>query len=183
MVTTFKSPIEELVDRLFGEIKAKRGDRCVNPVTGGQFLWGDDPIAPQKKAAVAALRAREWFAVNGPPDAPPLPLSDNEIEAARNARDLEGVVGFYARSLAGQDYDVHQHPSFDDFACGLMASNTNAWRIEKDAQLRMRFPPRRLTGMTPGAYWEPPARLAANALVGTRRRMIDAAWKEYRCRC
>jgi hypothetical protein len=158
MVTIFKSPIEELVDQLFNKIKAtaKRGDLCQNPVTGGGFVWGLDPIALQKKEAVVALRAREWFAVNGPAGAPPLPLSDNEIEDYRNARGLKGVIGFYARSLYVRDYDVRKHPAFEDFARGLMAINTGLWRIEKDPQLRMRFPPRPLAGMTPSAYWAPP---------------------------
>jgi hypothetical protein len=159
MTPIFRSPIEELVDRLFGEIKAKakRGDFCDNPVTGGCFVWGLDPIAPQKKDAVVALRAREWFAVEGgPPGAPPLPLSDNDVEDYRSARGLKGVIGFYARSLYVRDYDVRKHPAFEDFARGLMAINTGLWRIEKDPQLRMRFPPRPLAGMTPSAYWAPP---------------------------
>jgi hypothetical protein len=160
MVTSNKGPIEELVDRLFGEIKAKGGERCENPVTGGGFVWGLDPIVPQKKAAVAALRAREWFAVNGPSDAPPLPLSSNDVEDYRAARGLRGIVGFYARSLSRQGcglkrYDVDKHPSFNDFACGLMAINLGIWGIETE-DLKRRFPPRPLTGMTPGAYWAPP---------------------------
>ena len=88
MITNSKSPIEKMVDRLFVEMNAKRGDLCVNPVTSGHFVWGDDPLAPQKREAVAALRAREWFAVNGPADAPPLPISYNEVERYREARGL-----------------------------------------------------------------------------------------------
>ncbi len=156
MATNSKSPIEELVDSLFGKIKAKHGECCDNPVTGGGFVWGIDPIATQKKEAVAALRAREWFAVNGPPDAPPFPLSSNDVEDYRIARGLKGIVGFYARSLSRQNYDVRKHPAFEDFARGLMAINTGLWGIEKDAQLRMRFPPRPLPGMTPSAFWAPP---------------------------
>lgn len=162
MVTINKGPIEELVDRLFDEIKAKAENRdfCINPVTGGQFIWGLDPIAPQKVAAVVALRARECFAVNGPPDAPRLPLSSNDVEDYRSARGLMGIVGFYARSLSRQGYgrkryDVDKHPSFHDFACGLMAINLGVWGIETE-DLKRRFPPRPLAGMTPGAYWAPP---------------------------
>jgi hypothetical protein len=159
MATNFKSPIEELVDLLFGKIKAKHGECCDNPVTGGGFVWGIDPIATQKKEAIAALRAQEWFAVNGPPDAPPLPLYD--FDSYRGARGLKGVVGFYARSLSRQDYDVRKHPSFEDFACGLMTINTGLWGIENDENLRKRFPPRSLEGMAPSAYWDPPKRKAA----------------------
>lgn len=161
MASNFKSPIEESVDRLFSEIKAEGGECCDNPVTGGGFVWGLDPIAPQKKAAVVALRAREWFAVNGPPDAPPLPLSSNDVEDYRLARGLKGIVGFYARSLSRQGYgrqryDVCKHPPFSDFARGLMAINTGMWGIEKDEDLKRRFPPCPLAGMTPSAFWAPP---------------------------
>jgi hypothetical protein len=173
MATKFKSPIEELVDRLFSEIKAKHGECCDNPVTGGGFAWGIDPIATQKKEAVAALGAREWFAVNGPQDAPPLPLSDGDVDHYRNARGLKGVVGFYARSLSRQEYDVRMHPSFDDFACGLMAINTGLWSMEKDAQLRMRFPPCSLAGMTPGAFWSPPREY--EEIMASYRRARSAA--------
>ena len=118
----------------------------VNPVTGGGFVWGVDPIAPQKKAAIEALLAREWFAVNGPRDAPPLPLNIDDRDHFRGAGGLTAIVGFYARSLSRQDYDVRKHPSFDDFACGLMAiaMETGLWGLEKDETLIRRFPPRSL---------------------------------------
>jgi hypothetical protein len=153
------------VDRLFDGLDAKRGDCCDNPVTGGGFIWGIDPISAQKREAIVALRAREWFAINGPPDAPPLPLSYADVEDYRNARGLKGVVGFYARSLSREGYgrkayDTEQHPSFEDFARGLMAIDTGLWGIEKDKKLRKRFPPRPLVGMTPGAYWAPPREYA-----------------------
>jgi hypothetical protein len=158
MATILRSPIEELVDRLFREIKAqaKRGELCQNPVTGGWFVWGLDPIALQKKEAVVALRAREWFAVYGPADAPPFPY-EHEIDSYRDARGLKGVVGFYARSLSRLDHDFQKHPSFHDFARGLMAFalEYGLWNLEKDHALIERFPPLPLPGMTPSAYWAP----------------------------
>ena len=154
------SLIKNEVERLFRLLHAKRGGLCHNPITGAPFVWGVDPVEPQKRDAVLALLAREWFAVNGPSDAPPLPLSHDEIEDARNAS-LTGVGGFYARSLALRQWDLREHPSSMDFACGLMAMNTGLWGIEKDACLKGRFPPRSLAGMTPSAHWEPPPRPAA----------------------
>jgi hypothetical protein len=128
-----RSPIEELVNRLFREIKAqaKRGELCQNPVTGGWFVWGLDPMALHKKEAVVALRAREWFAVHGPADAPPFPY-EHEIDSYRDARGLKGVVGFYARSLSRLDHDFQKHPSFHDFARGLMAFalEYGLWNLE-----------------------------------------------------
>src|SRR2546423_15330274 len=105
MSTNSKSFIERKVDRLFAEMNAKRGEYCVNPVTGGTFIWGDDPIAPQKKAAVAALRAQEWFAVNGPADARPLLLSGPEIDDYRRAIRFLRAVGFYARSVVRRGWN------------------------------------------------------------------------------
>ena len=111
-------------------------------------------------SAHRALRAGKWFSVNSPHDAPPLPLSHDDVEDYRNAGGLTAVVGFYARSLSREgygrrSYDVDNHPSFHDFARGLMATDTGLWGIEKDAELSLRFPPRPLVGMTPGAYWAP----------------------------
>jgi hypothetical protein len=161
VITNSKSPIEREVDRLFAELNHKRGECCRNPITGGDFVWGVDPIAPQTRVAIVALRAQEWFAVHGPRDAPLLPLTHNDVEDYRNAGGLRGVVGFYARSLSRQDYRVQEHPSFEDFARGLMAINTGLWQIEKNGQLRMRFPPRPLPGMTPAAFWDPPKQKTA----------------------
>jgi hypothetical protein len=169
-----KSSLEGLVDQLFNEIGAKHGEWCRNPVIGGGFVWGVDPIGEQKEAAVTALRAREWFAVNGPPDAPPLPLSHNDVEDYRRARGLTGLVGFYARSLARLGHDVRRHPSFDDFGRGLMAIDTGAWGIEKDENLKRRFPPRPLPGMTSGAYWAP-AKEQEEPMASYRRERSHAA--------
>lgn len=161
MVTTnFKSPIEEIVDQLFSEIKAKRGECCNNPVTGGGFVWGIDPIATQKSEAVAALRAREWFAVNGPPDAPPLPIGYNERESVKGTSPLATIVSRYARSWEVCRYDLDRHPSFYDYACGVMASEFNGWPgLASDPEMLRRFPPRGLVGLGPGLIWGPPKAL------------------------
>jgi hypothetical protein len=158
MATIFRSPIEELVDRLFDEYDPRGGDEI--PVLGG-LNWGGGSIRPLKKSAVAMLRAKEWFAVEGgPSDAPPLPLAD-EIENYRQAGGLKRVIGFYARSLEIQDFDYRKHPSFHDFARGLMAlaMEGGVWDLEKDTSLIHRFPPLPLPGMiAAGSYWEPPKR-------------------------
>ena len=105
-------------------------------------------------SAHRALRAGKWFSVISPHDAPPLPLSHDDVEDYRNAGGLTAVVGFYARSLSREGYGRR---SFDDFARGLMAMavNSGLWDLENDAGLKRRFPPRPLAGMTPGAYWAP----------------------------
>jgi hypothetical protein len=156
MTTSKELLIVKDVDRLFNEMGATRGDYCRNPITGASFVWGVDPIGAQKRDAVRALRARELFAENGPPDAPPLPLSHDEIEDAKNARGLTRVVGSYARSLAARDWNLPEHPPFDDYARGVMASDYAPYFIKNNAALVRRFPPRSLPGLGPGLCWQPP---------------------------
>ncbi len=176
MATNLKNLLEKEVDRLFSEIKAAPGQICINPVDNGGFVWGVDPIAEQKERSIVALLAREWFAVNGPPDAPPLPLHVDDRDRYRDARGLKGVVGFYARSLSRQDYDVRKHPSFDDFARGLMAlaMEKGVWNLEKDETLIRRFPPLPLAGMTPSAFWAPPEEYE-ETMASYYRRLRSAA--------
>jgi hypothetical protein len=163
-MTKPKSPIEELVDLLFADLKGHPPGQCTDPVHGGHFMLGDDPIATQKREAVKALRLREWFAANSPADAPRLPISHDEIEEYRLARGLAGIVGWYARSLLSWDHDVNDHPSLHDYACGLMATDTGRWQIEKDEYLRRRFPPRELAGLDESArYTLPPNKNARRA--------------------
>jgi hypothetical protein len=156
VTTNCKSLIEKEVDRLFSEAKAKRGDFCVNPVTGGHFVWGEDPIEPQKRDAARALFAREMFALSAPLDTPNLPLSYGEREHLK-VGGLSTIVALYARSLESRDYDTEEHPSFADFASGVMASDFNGHPgMKEDEGLRRRFPPRPLKGLGPGLMWLPP---------------------------
>jgi hypothetical protein len=143
------------VDRLFRKLPARRGELCWNPVTGGLFVKGLDPIKPQKERAYRALVAREWFALNGPPDAPPLPLSYEEREALKHGGVLH-ILAWYARSLEARDYAVEEHPSFDLYARGVMASSEAPEFITEDEQLKKRFPPASLAGIGPGLGWWPP---------------------------
>ena len=161
-MATNSTSLEKHVDQLFAALNAKHGDFCRNPVTDANFVRGVDPITMQKTEAVRALCASARFAATGPRGAPSLPLSYEEMEDYRNAGGLKALVGFYARSLSREgygrrSYDVGNHPSFHDFACGLMAmaEESGLWGLEGDAALKRRFPPRPLAGMTPGAYWAP----------------------------
>ena len=141
------------VERLFAEISAKRGDLCENPVTGGEFVSGFDPIQLQKKMAYHALRVREDFAVNGPADAPRLPLEHWECERVRwSGRPLDYLTGQYARSVVAL-YNVKTHPSFDDYARGVLWEHDNVpgsaipFKPEQLAEMKMRFPSRKLEGL------------------------------------
>jgi hypothetical protein len=142
------------VDRQFRENPPVPGQHCVNPVTGASYVGGRDPAALQKKQARRALLARERFRREGPADAPELPLSHGEREDLK-VGGLSTLVALYARSWEAQDYD-EEHPTFQEYACGAMASEFMGYRgIKEDAQLLKDYPPRHLAGLGPGLYWEP----------------------------
>ena len=172
-----------LVDRLFEANAAQPGQICDWPVIGGHYLSGEDPTDAMRGLAVRALRAREWLAHNGPPDLPPLPLSVDEYEAMRSGRGLlHYIFGLFARSLIGRNYDVDEHPSFSDYVSGVL---WEAERVNGDIgtlpnypgeleELKKRFPPRELPGMSLGFGWEPPKQ-AARTLANYRRYRNRAA--------
>ena len=160
-----ETPIGREVERLFAEISAKRGQLCENPVTGGEFVYGSDPIKKQKEAAYKRLLAREHFASHVPPDAPLMPTDDYDRNRAKHASGLLGfITAQFAWSIESQD-DLRAHPSFADFASGLLWQHDNnvegysldCFPSEQIAELKRRFPPRKLEGLI-GFDWCLPRR-------------------------
>lgn len=164
-----------LVDRLFEANAAQSGQICDWPVLGGHYVSGEDPIDAMREMAVRALLAREYFARNGPPDCQPLPLSSIEIEDRRwhghglrtgdHSNDLlSHIVAEFAITLRSHDWDFDFCPSFEDFACGMVATKLlrklAATHFQPDEMLRLRkrYPPRPLKGLSDLGYfsWEPP---------------------------
>lgn len=154
--------IKDKVEALFKDVLSQPDGRvCENPVTAGQFLkgeTGEDSIAYQKHDAEKALLAQERFALSGPRGAPPLPVTPFGWEEMRRDFGLNSLIGFFARSLAIRGWDVNSHPSFEDFARGLLAIDTGLWDLQNRVgpDVLKRYPPRPLVGMTPGTYWAPP---------------------------
>ena len=137
------------------------------------FSGLDDLNRKRNPRGRPAMAARQWFEINGPPDAPPLPISYDEREDLK-VGGLPTIVALYARSWEGRDYD-QDHPTFFDYACGVMASEHMGYPgIKEDAQLRKRFPPCQLTGLGPGLCWEPP-KLHAQTMASYRRSLARAA--------
>jgi hypothetical protein len=174
--------IDRLVDELFAGFR--HGEYCRNPITGGGYIHGIDPIAPQKEAARRALVAREWFAINGPSDAQPLPLNQYECEEAWQLRGpWKHIVQLYARSLENINFDVKQHPRFADYVSGVLweaacVDSDIGWLPdypEEIAQLEKRFPPAKLVGLGPGFFWEPPPELYVEIMLPPSRRSIAYA--------
>jgi hypothetical protein len=144
------------VERLFAEAPDRFEELRRNPVTDGGFHGRLDSIKEQKRAACRALRARAWFAQNGPQDVQPLPLSYGEREDLKlGGSTLQRIVAWFARSLAYRDYAFEGHPSFDDFARGVLASPFAPDFITEDQELPKRYPPRTLPGLGSGFCWKP----------------------------
>src|SRR5450759_2774971 len=124
------------------------------------IISGVDDLSTRRNPLGRRARfARKWFDLNGPPDARPLPLGYDEREALKRGG-LPTILAWYACSLACLDYDVLEHPSFDDYAAGVLASDQISYpgaRIQEDEELQRRFPPRTLSGLGPGLCWKPPA--------------------------
>jgi hypothetical protein len=145
--------IKQYVDRLF-KANRKKSHVCDIPIVGGHYVPTEDNVRPLKKIARAALAACEWFNKNGPADLQPLPLSMDDREALKTG-EAPHILAWFARSLEALDYNYLEHPSFWDYACGVMASEHAPKFIQKEHLLK-RFPPRPLDGLGPGLYWQPP---------------------------
>jgi hypothetical protein len=146
---------QEEVDRLFSELPRQYGRLCQNPVTGGHFVRGIDSLAFQKKAACRALAARA-YAASANPGMPPLPLSFGERQDLKDRLGIDYLWSEYSSSFWLNKYDQLRHPSFEQYARGVMASPLAPDFITKDPQLLKWFPPRPLPGIGPGLVWHPP---------------------------
>jgi hypothetical protein len=160
-----ETPIRREVERLFGEISARRGDLCTNPVTGGDFVYGFDSIKRQKDAAYKRLLVREYFVLNGPADAPLIPTDERDRGHAKYAAGLLGfITAQFIWSMESQN-DLKVHPPFADFAAGMLWQHDNNvegcslpyFPAEQFAELKGRFPPRKLEGLE-WFNWLPPKR-------------------------
>ena len=127
------------------------------------FSGVDDLSTRRNPRGRRAMAAREWFEINGPPDAPPLPLNHDEREDLKYGL-FGNMVAWYARSLEDRDYDLQGHPSFDDYARGVMAAEERGEFVTFQnfspadiAQMRKRYSPRTLDGLGPALCWNPPA--------------------------
>lgn len=127
-----------------------------NPVTGGWFVLGLDPIGPQNRLAGKALKARIWFASQKPPDAPDLPLTYEERERLKGGCNLDYIVALLGRSLAMRYYETEGHPGFDEYARGVMASPLTPDFIRNDPELLKRYPPTPLAELGNGLIWRSP---------------------------
>jgi hypothetical protein len=165
-VTSFQtSPSADKSLFVFNSLGIKEQRQIGKKIREAKMIFsGVDDLNPkQNPLGRQALADRKWFALNGPPDAPPLPLNYDEREDLKHGL-FGNMVAWYARSLEDRDYDLQGHPSFDDYARGVMAAEergefvTFQYFSSADiAQMRERYPPRALDGLGPAVCWNPPA--------------------------
>ena len=163
MVNQCPSQLENWVDREFKRATAGLipGGCCQNPVTGGWFVFGVDPIDVQKEQALRAQRARLQFNITKPDDFPPLPVDPREWSTIKYDSPVDWLVVQYARSLSSNAYDP-SHPDIATYASGLRASGliTTSPHVadfirEGVEQLLERFPPKLLPGLDQWFVWRP----------------------------
>jgi hypothetical protein len=142
------------VDRLFKEAPDRYNRIRTNPVTGSRWVNGVDRVGPQKRAACRGLVARAWFDRDSP-EMKALPLSYHEREELKRHGGVDYIQSVYARSFEAQKYDFVRHPSFEQYARGVMASPLAPDFIRQDPELLKRYPPRPLDGLGSGLYWKP----------------------------
>jgi hypothetical protein len=99
--------------------------------------------------------AQEYFACVGPPEAQPLPVNYYEIERMKRDYGLRRLVAYYALSLFQQDFDERLHPELDEYASGVMASEFAPDFFKNDEELRERYPPCPLEGLSRYMNWRP----------------------------
>ena len=64
---------------------------------------------------------------------------------------------FVRKITCGSKVQFEEHPSFDEYASGVMESEKHAPDFIRDnEEMRKRFPPRPLKGLRSGLYWQPP---------------------------
>jgi hypothetical protein len=146
--------LKQEVDRLFAQAPDRHASIRRNPVTGGRWLRGVDSIVPQKRRAERALLARQRA---GLPPGIELPLTQEEWERMRwQGAPKARLVGFYARSLAHNDWFMEDHPSFSTYASGLLASPHAAQvGLFDNLALAAAYPPRELPGLDAGLIYRP----------------------------
>jgi hypothetical protein len=71
----------DYVRRLFDEADDRNQQVRTNPVTGGRFMRGLDPLREQLRLAENVLLARDWFDRQRPAGAPSFPLTQADRES------------------------------------------------------------------------------------------------------
>jgi hypothetical protein len=117
---------------------------------------------PHSRRARSARRWFKHFRKNGREPllegAPPLPLlpEDRLWLMSMNEGPLGYATACYATSLEGCGYDWWAHPMPEEYVRGLMACSTVPAEVRKDAEMLLRYPPKKLEGLDESTLrWSP----------------------------
>lgn len=128
------------------------------PITGRMFVWYEDPIGPLIDYATRAFITGVRFHLENP-WLPYLPLSRIAREKMKWQFGVGYVIALYSASLASCEYYTTGHPSFERYACGLMALEHFRKRASLEApELLDRYPAEPLPGLDRHGYFKVQAR-------------------------
>jgi hypothetical protein len=107
--------------------------------------------------ACRAVRARAWFAKQGPSWCQPLPLVyyDEQEKILCSGDFARHLVVYYTNSLRGLNFDYLTHPLLFDYARGVLAHPQCPDHLRDEEELLAEFPPKPLPGLD-GVDWRPP---------------------------
>ena len=153
----------KVVRQMFAQAPDRGAQIRTNPVTGGQWVPGEDSTEAQIRIAWRALTAQAECASTGLLGGYPLPLSYASREALKANGGFGYAVSLFARSIADKGYVLSSHPPFDVYLSGLLARpDIGPYLLGPDPGLALRFPPTPLVGLDDSGYFRP---------VRMRRRM------------
>ena len=146
---------ERFVDELFLSRRESGLALCRAPIIDRLYdAQSDADTARIRWMLHSAVRARQHFRQHGPPGAPLLPLTFDAIERAEHdPNNRIELVGHYASSLMLQQWNLKLHPSFHDYASGVMAYRYTPDYLRNNAELLQEFPPRPLEGLDKALNW------------------------------
>ncbi len=145
-----------IVEQLFGRLRRRRGQLCINPVTGEGWVCGHDRLKPHKERAMRALAAQAYFAWDVQeyaPEALPLPVNEEAIFHLKMQSGLPYLVAVYAQSLQARDWETSGHANFSQYACCVMGSWRAPDQVRNDPVLQTLFPPYPNDLLGPGLTW------------------------------
>jgi hypothetical protein len=166
---------EEEVAEIFAAYEEFSGSFALTPYLRDLYQPHCKPTIPDLVRQVCRARvASAWFAHLRHPLVHPLPLSTAEFEELTGDEQPHhlNLVGHFAWSLRWCDWDFITHPTFEDFAAGVLAHPNAPCELKKDPELLAQFPPCPLAGLDKDLFWSSPAMIAKEKKERARVRQL-----------
>jgi hypothetical protein len=161
---------ERFVDELFLRCRESGLALARCPIIDRLYdVQSEADTARIKRMLHSAVRARQHFRQHGPSWAPLLPLTFDDIEQMEHdPSNRVELVGHYASSLMMQQWNLKLHPSFHDYASGVMAYKYAPEHLRNDPELMAEFSARPLAGLDKGLSWRSPEQIAELRLANAQ---------------